>query len=262
MDVRNPYPQERSANRPRAKKINQIDPSTVDDANSGKRGRPPVPIETILHAILFRLREGCTWRALSIFAPYTTIYTRWRKWCTLGIWDEIHILLATRLKGKLWAIDSTSVKVHKHGFGGIQGAEHQDIGRSRGGANTKIHALVDGAGRMLRIIGTSGNRHDLIGAFDLVDGFSDRTILADKAYDSTEFREFLDDCGLKGCIPPKANRTDPAPFHRGHYKHRHHVENIFQRIKEKRAIATRYEKLTKQYFHLVTLASLCDWLRI
>tara|TARA_R110000850_G_scaffold30303_9_gene83566 strand:- start:3792 stop:4121 length:330 start_codon:yes stop_codon:yes gene_type:complete len=64
---------------------------------------------------------------------------------------------------------------------------------------------------MLRLIATPGNRQDLIGAFDLVDGFSGRTILADKAYDSNEFREFLDECGLKGCIPPR--RTDPIQGH-------------------------------------------------
>ena len=182
----------------------------------------------------------------------------------MGIWNEIHAQIATApnaLTGKLWGIDSTSVKVHKHAFGGPGGADDQLIGKSRGGANTKIHALVDGNGRMLRLIGTSGNRHDLVGAFGLVDGFSDATILADKAYDSDEFREFLNECGLKACIPPKSNRTTQIRYHKGHYKHRHHVENFFQRIKEKRAIATRYEKLATRFFNLVTLASICDWLQ-
>ena len=200
---------------------------------------------------------------MSVFAPHTTIYTRWKIWCEQGIWEEIHALIATApnaLKGKLWGIDSTSVKVHKHAFGGPLGSDFQLIGKSRGVANTKIHALVDRKGRMLRLIGTSGNRHDLIGAFDLIDGFSDATILADKAYDSDEFLEFIDECGLKACIPPKSNRTAPEPYHKGYYKHRHHVENFFQRIKEKRAVATRYEKLATRFFDLVTLASICDWI--
>ena len=175
---------------------------------------------------------------MSIFAPHTTIYTRWKNWCEQGIWDQIHELIATSpnaTKGKLRGIDSTSVKAHKHAFGGPQGSEFQLIGKSRGGSNTKIHALVD--------------------------GFNDATILADKAYDSDEFREFLDECGLKACIPPKSNRITPKSYHKGYYKHRHHVENFFQRIKEKRAIATRYEKLASRFFDLVTLASICDWLQ-
>ena len=83
-----------------------------------------------------------------------------------------------------------------HAFGRPQGSDYQLIGKSRGGANTKIHALVEGKGRMLRLFATSENRHDLIGAFDLIDGFSDATILADKAYDSDESREFLNERGL------------------------------------------------------------------
>jgi len=63
---------------------------------------------------------------------------------------------------------------------------------------------------------------------------------------------------LKACIPPKSNRTAPEPYHKGYYKHRHRVENFFQRIKEKRAVATRYEKLATRFFDLVTLASICD----
>lgn len=264
VDEKNSYSQKRSPNSGSPKKINPIDARTGDSSSMPKGGRPPVPIEIIIEAILFRLREGCSWRALSIFAPYTTIYTRWKQWCEQGIWEEIHEIVATRskaFKGKLWGIDSTSVKVHKHAFGGPQGADYQMIGKSRGGANTKIHALVDGKGRMLRLIGTAGNRHDLIGAFDLVDGFSQVTILADKAYDSDEFREFLDGCELKACIPPKSNRTRALNYHKGHYKHRHHVENFFQRIKEKRAIATRYEKLATRFFDLVTLASIYDWIQ-
>lgn len=158
--ARNPHSQRRSSRSSRAKKIHLIEPGTEDESDRAKVGRPRVPTEIILHAILFRFREGCSWRALSIFAPYTAIYTRWRKWCDLGIWDEIYILLATRLKGRLWGIDSTSVKVHKHAFGGQQGPEYQLIGQSRGGSNTKVHALVDGAGRMLRLIGSPGNRHE------------------------------------------------------------------------------------------------------
>ena len=59
----------------RAKKIN-----LYELVPAGTGGRPKTPDEIILRAILYRLRQGGTWRALSIFAPYTTIYTRWKQW--------------------------------------------------------------------------------------------------------------------------------------------------------------------------------------
>ena len=163
-------------------------------------------------------------------------------------------------EGKLWSIDSTSCKAHKHAHGAPQSSGCQCIGRSRGGANTKIHALVDSHANAVRLSLTPGNTHDLVAAPDLVDGACQRTILADKAYDSSAFRSHLQQLGLGACIPPKANRINPATFHRGHYKRRHKVENFFQRIKELRAIATRYEKLAVRYLDLVKLATICTWL--
>lgn len=206
------------------------------------------------------MREGCCWRALSIFAPHTTIYTRWKQWCVSGVWEKILEKLGEEAAGKLWAIDSTSIKVHKHAHGMSEDPRDQAIGTSRGGANTKVHALVDKKGRAVRLILTAGNRNDIVAAPDLVEGCSERTILADKAYDTDEFRQLLEELELKACIPPKANRNDPPSYHKGHYKHRHHVENFFQRIKEKRAIATRYEKLASRFFGLVCLAAICDWI--
>ncbi|MDF2375987.1 MAG: IS5 family transposase, partial [Verrucomicrobiales bacterium] len=152
----------------------------------------------------FRLREGCSWRALSTFAPSTTIYTRWKSWCETGVWDRILDALAETASGKLRAIDSSCAKVHKHAFGGMQGPEFQCIGKTKGSANTKIHALVDNQGRSVRILPGAGNRHDSIAAPELVEGQTSRTIPADKAYGSAIFRALLESLGLKACIPPKA----------------------------------------------------------
>ena len=210
--------------------------------------------------MLFRLREGCSWRALSIFAAHTTIYARWQQWCENGVWDKILEFLASKASGKLWAIDSTSIKVHKHAHGAPKAVGDQGIGRSRGGANTKVHALVDKKGRAVRLIPTANNRHDLVVAAQLVEGVCGRTILADKAYDSDDFRQLLGGLDLKACIPPKSNRIVDIAYHKGHYKHRHHVENFFQRLKEYRGVATRYEKLASRFMGFVTLAAICDWL--
>ncbi len=217
--------------------------------------------ELILRALLYRLRQGCTWRALSIFAPYSTIYGRWKQWCQGGVWDQLLELLSRGAKGKLWAIDSTCIKVHKHGTGARQSPEGQCIGKTKGGQNTKVHALVDGQGRALKLILSPGNRNDILYAPELVEGQTNRHILADKAYDCDEFRRLLANLGLTPCIPPKANRKKPAQFHKGHYKHRRHVENAFQRLKELRAVATRFEKYAERFRDITTLDAITMWLK-
>ena len=214
----------------------------------------------ILRAVLYRLREGGSWRSLSIFAPYTTIYTRWKQWCEDGVWEKILKKLTHKAKGKLWSIDASCIKVHKHGFGAVGGTENQSIGKTKGGWNTKVHALTDNQGRPVSLLLGAGNRHDLMSAPDLVEGQTNCYILADKAYDSDSFRDLLGELGLTACIPPKANRKNPASYHKGYYKKRHHVENYFQRIKEHRAVSTRYEKLDERFLGLVTLASIKLWL--
>ena len=106
-----------------------------------------------------------------------------------------------------------------------------------------------------------GNRHDSLFGIDLCDAAPNGvTILADKAYDTDDLRAFLDDIGLGCCIPPKENRVDPVPFDKQKYKKRHRVEHAFQRLKEFRAIATRYEKLASTFLGLVTLGSILQWL--
>ena len=80
-------------------------------------------------------------------------------------------------------------------MGGCGSPENQAVGRSRGGANTKIHALVDTRGRPLRLILSAGQRNDILAAPDLVAGQTRRTILADKAYDSDRFRGLLETVG-------------------------------------------------------------------
>ena len=155
--------------------------------------------ELVLRAILFRLRQGCSWRCLDIFGNWETIYGHWRRWVDSGIWDNVLTKLASNAWGKLSSIDFTSCKVHKHGHGGgSQGPEAEYIGKSRGGPNTKIHALVDGKRRIVHVFLSPGNRNDSLFGIDLCDAAPDGvTILADKAYDTDDLRAFLNDIGLR-----------------------------------------------------------------
>lgn len=247
-----------SGAREATKKID-LSPEQAVNEKSENGGRPRCPLDTVIAAILYRLREGCSWRALSIFAPYSTIYGWWKIWCESGLWHRVFQEVCSKPAGRLWGIDSTCAKVHKHALCAGQTPRNQQIGKTRGGPNTKIHALVDAQGRPLKILLSAGTVHDSKLSRDLLEGCQDRVILADKAYDSDGFRQWLVEHDLGACIPPKANRIHPPKYHRGHYKKRHRVENCFQRLKEFRAVATRYEKLDDRYLGFVLLAAILTW---
>src|SRR5258708_6359944 len=87
------------------------------------------------------------------------------------------------------------------------GEQKQAIGRSRGGRNTKIHAIADAKGRLLSILLSGGEAHDCPPAQRLIRRTkAARKLLGDKAYDSAELREWLEDRGTKAVIPNKRNR--------------------------------------------------------
>ena len=79
-----------------------------------------------------------------------------------------------------------------------------------------------------------------------------KRMLGDKAYDSAELREELDERGTKPVIPNRCNRKQPFSFSKRLYRLRWRIENAFNRLKDFRRVATRYDRLALNY-----LASVC-----
>ncbi len=84
-------------------------------------------------------------------------------------------------------------------------------------------------------------------------------MLGDKACDSTELREELHERGTKPVIPNRSNRKRPLSFIKRHYKLRWLIENVFNRFKDFRRVATRYDRLAKNYLAGVGLAAALVW---
>ena len=84
-------------------------------------------------------------------------------------------------------------------------------------------------------------------------------LVCDKAYDSAELREQLDERGTKPVIPNRCNRRRPFTFNKRLYKLRWRIENAFNRLKDFRRIATRYDKLARNYLASVCLAAALVW---
>ena len=136
------------------------------------------------------------------------------------------------------------------------------MGRSRGGLTTKIHALVDAEGRPIDIVLTPGQTHDSQPAPGLLEGMKQGAILlADKAYDSNAIRERLRKINAWANIPTKKNRKQTFPFSKWLYRYRNLVERFFNKLKQFRGLATRYDKNADNFLAAIKFASLRIWIR-
>lgn len=183
---------------------------------------------------------GAAWRVgkdVSIFSPTRTIFP-----CTN---DRLHARQGAPLG--LWR---------------KRGEQKQAVGRSRGGRNTKIHAIADAKGRLLSVLLTGGEAHDCPVSERLIRrARRAKRMLGDKAYDSEDLRNWLEERGTKPTIPNRCNRKQPFSFNKTAYKQRYRIENAFCRLKDFRRIFTRYDRLARNFLASVFLvASLVWWI--
>lgn len=149
----------------------------------------------MLNGMLWVVRSGTQWRELpETYGPWQSVYARFAKW---------------RKK--------TADKA---------------VGRTRGGWNTKLHAI-----ELLEKVSISGS-----------------AVLADRAYGARSIREYISERGASYVIPPQYNVSEPWPVDWHLYKERHLMECFFQKIKWFRRIATRYDKLDTSFLAFVYLA--------
>ena len=136
------------------------------------------------------------------------------------------------------------------------------MGRSRGGLTTKIHALVDIEGRPILLKLTEGQAHDGRSAADMFDGIGEgQILLGDRAYDSDRLRADLKSKGAWACVRPMPNRVNIPSFSPWLYRQRNAVERFFNKLKNFRAVATRYDKRDDNFLASIQLASIRIWLR-
>jgi transposase len=118
---------------------------------------------------------------------------------------------------------------------------------------TKVHALVDALGNPCNLMLTPGQDHDLTCAQPLLENADPRALIGDKAYDADSLIDALDRRLITPVIPPKANRKVQRDCDFALYCERNLVERFFNKIKHYRAIATRYDKLARNFLAAVQL---------
>ena len=101
---------------------------------------------------------------------------------------------------------------------------------------------------------TPGQAHDLTCAQPLLDQADPQALIGDKAYDADPLIDILTKRGIDPVIPPKANRKTPRPCDFALYCERNLIERFFNKLKHFRGIATRYDKLARNFLAAIQLA--------
>ena len=120
---------------------------------------------------------------------------------------------------------------------------------------TKILALTDALGNLVRFELLPGQRFDSVGVPPLIDGLSFEALIADKAFDSDAVLADLDDRGAKVVISQHPRRSQPRRIDKEMYKWRHLIENFFCKLKDFKRIALRADKTDQSFSAMIHLAA-------
>ncbi|WP_367141134.1 IS5 family transposase [Streptomyces sp. STD57] len=252
-------------------------------------GRPRLDDRTVLNGIVWKFRTGVAWRDVpERYGSWASLHTRFRRWAADGTFERM--LQAAQAHADaagdidwLVSVDSSVVRAHQHAAGAPKrGPRNPALGRSRGGLTSKIHLACDGLGRPLAFVLTGGNTNDCTQFTAVMNAIRVPRIgpgrprmrpdhvIGDKGYSSKAIRTWLRRRDIAHTIPERADQVAnrlrrgsaggrPPTFDRDLYKRRNVVERTFNRLKQWRGLATRYDKTAESYQAAVALASLLMW---
>ena len=229
-------------------------------------GRPPRNHRRVLDAVFWLMRTGAPWRDLpEDFGNWNSIFRQFRRWADSGVWDVIlEGLAGSGVCGRRAADD----RCDHHPCASLRsrwkrGAERNALGRSRGGFSTKINARTNADGLPIGVVITPGQAHDVTAFPALMQEIDcdPEQMLGDKGYDSEAVRNDIEEHGGEAAIPSTATRKIQRAVDKALYALRNRIERIFNRAKNSRRVATRYDKLIESFAAFVLLACIRIWIK-
>lgn len=120
---------------------------------------------------------------------------------------------------------------------------------------TKILALTDALGNLVRFVLLPGHRFDTVGVAPLIQGLEFAGLIADKAFNSNVILADLDQRGAKVVVSQHSRRASPRAIDADIYRWRHLIENFFCKLKEFKRIAMRSDKTDQTFSAMIHLAA-------
>jgi len=160
------------------------------------------------------------------------------------------------------SIDATIVRASQYAAGALGGQTGESLGRSRGGFSTKIHCKIDALGYPLRTILSRGEEADIKYAEALFNNEPCDYLLGDRGYDADSFRSILKKNNTTPVIPGRCNRKEEIVYDKYIYRERNMIERFFNRMKNFRRLATRYDKRAYIFQAFITLFCVFKWLDV
>lgn len=130
----------------------------------------------------------------------------------------------------------------------------QTKGKGRGGIGTKFHLAITTAGQVAEGFLTGADVHDVSVAPELTADVVNCFVLADRGYDSDEYRNSLKGGNNTPVIPGRRNRRKPMSYDKRTYRQRGFIERIFGKLKENRRLTVRYEKTNLSFLSFIFIA--------
>lgn len=142
-------------------------------------------------------------------------------------------------------------------------SDGEALGRSRGGLGTKVIGVCDAAGRLVDFLLAPGQAHELAPSLTLLRRLPEAPswAIADMACDAAQFRSAARAMGVIPVVPSRRGAKAPQPCPAFIYRHRNQIERCWSRLKERRAVATRYDKTAASYAAGVAIAASIDWIK-
>jgi transposase len=244
-------------------------------------GHPWKCHRSVINGILWVLHTGAQWRDLPrpTYGPWQTVYERFNRRSKDGTWgrvlEAIHVRLdqAGKIDWDLFCVDGSSIRASRDAAGASPtdgtSAEPTDhaLGRSRGGDGSKIHLVCDGHGLPMAVTVTAGQRHESTQFEAVLDQVRvprrkgrprrrPRRVAGDKGYSYPRIRRHLRRLGIKAVIPTRKDQERLPRFDKATYRRRNVVERSIGWLKDRRRLATRFEKLAENFLAMVKLAML------
>ena len=237
----------------------RIEPLLPPTTKTG--GRTAKPHRWMVEAMIWVLRTGAPWRDLPpAYGPWQSVYARWARWSRKGVLAKVLEALALERDGESFLIDAAIMRAHQDASGAQRKEGPQQIGRSRGGPSTKLHAVVDALGNPVRLALSPGQVHEMKLAPELLADVRNANVIGDRAYDAKALAGQLEAQGCTVVIPSNPTRATLREYDKHTYRERCLVEHFFQRIKRHRRVAMRFEKLARNFLAFVQLAAVLVWL--